>query len=364
MEQLRMASRSSSNALLLTYRLLQVAMILRIASALQPSQPLPAAANFSFPSFFTNANTTSDLLLIGDARIAEQQGGHPEVFLQLSGSMPATAGGLLYRRPIQMFELSSRIPFSFSLSFIFMLSSSSEDYLSFLMLPDNTSSQDLSSCLEGQNKAVFCSSLAIRFRISKTERSYSGSSDGDVIIDVDLGDVITESSCELISDWNDGRRLYTWIDYDSKCKVLDIRMSDADNDSPNTCSIAHNLDLTKIIDSKMYLGFISSSGTANHKNILFSWNFQNGKTTGPSASYRKSTMHSIPVDPSRFEDHNSFRKDGGGPWGSVIVGLLCVASISLLASTVCVIFRRKSVCNDAESDGIARHSVYQKLGAT
>jgi hypothetical protein len=73
---------------------------------------------------------------------------------------------------------------------------------------------------------------------------------------------------------NDGQVYYVWIEYDGAAKFLEVRISD-NTTRPEVALMRTQVDLTGVLDNKVFVGFSAATGSCNEQHDIKSFYFQN-----------------------------------------------------------------------------------------
>lgn len=235
-------------------------------------------------------NFESLFAFYGDAKFVS---GHDKS-VQLSGSVAPSAGTVLYKEPIKLFERNSRKMVSFVMNFVFSLSSENGDGLAFAMSPMGNPvhvfNGGSSGVLAAGSKVKF---LAVEFETSRNNRY------GDVNgnnVGVGLASLISvkiSNFSSVNSSLSSGEKLQSWIDYEANSKRLEVRLAKLGEKKPLNPILFYPVDLSRMWDKAEVLFSLSSaSGNSSHKCNLYSW----------SLTLRSipNWMHSEPLDPAAF----------------------------------------------------------------
>ncbi|KAL7583560.1 L-type lectin-domain containing receptor kinase VIII.2 [Lactuca sativa] len=222
--------------------------------------------SFSLNNFGKNSTFHSFLALYGDAKVVNDGSS-----LQLTAPLPASAGRVIYKKPIKIY---GGIPKKLvSISTYFSFSISNGNHLAFVLFPYgypmnlfdyNYSSVPLS--VEFENRTGIDSS---RFMSVK---------------------IMNVSSVNLVI--NGSEKMQTWIDYEPGSKRLEVRLNRFGSNRPIDPLLFVQNDLSKIWPKieGVYVGLSSSNGNSSETCKIDSWKFK---------AYRAPDwMHSQPLDPT------------------------------------------------------------------
>ena len=73
---------------------------------------------------------------------------------------------------------------------------------------------------------------------------------------------------------NDGQVYYVWIEYDGAAKFLEVRISD-NTTRPEVALMRTQVDLTGVLDNKVFVGFSAATGSCNEQHDIKSFYFEN-----------------------------------------------------------------------------------------
>ncbi|KAK4432319.1 putative L-type lectin-domain containing receptor kinase I.5 [Sesamum alatum] len=250
-------------------------------------QALAADPNlgFSFKNFGEDSNFESQLALYGDAKVADDG-----MSVQLAGSGVSTAGRIIYKKPINVFEGNSRNTVSFSNYFVFSMSREYVEGLAFSMLPFGLPLNVFDSGSMGMLRDRKMKVLDIEFDTFRDEKygDVSGKKvgfDGDSLVFVKVSNV---SSMNF--EVNGGEKLQAWIDYEASSRRFEVRLNKFLRNRPIDPVLSYTIDLSNMWkEGAVTVGLSSSSGNSSHKCYLYSWSFRT--RTVPH------WMHSKPMDP-------------------------------------------------------------------
>lgn len=309
----------------------------------------PCHTSFSFPNF---NHHTSPITLLGDASVQFSSEGSA---VRLSGSSPRSAGRLMYGKPIRLVQpFARRSSVSFSSYFSFSMSAGNGDGIAFVILPGGYPSGGLdgqwfglSSQNNGSGSVSHIPNLfavefdsALNKEVMDVNANHVGI-DIESLISTKSADV---SKIELIL--NDGSQLHAWIDYDSRSKIVEVRLSKSGLVRPSVPLISHPVDLSSLWKDEMYIGISSSSGDPSQINLVYSWNFTSSPFRWP--------QHSFPANPhanSLQNGPNSSRQrsdDLSGILFSLLFGIGCGALAALIIFLVWSLLISRSVFTSTE----------------
>ncbi|KAL0426283.1 UNVERIFIED_CONTAM: L-type lectin-domain containing receptor kinase IV.4 [Sesamum latifolium] len=219
---------------------------------------------FSFENFGEDSNFESQLVLCGDAQVADDG-----MSVQLAGSGVSTTGRIIYKKPINLVEGNSRNMVSFSNYFVFSMSREYGDSLAFIMLPFGFPLNVMDSGSMGMLRDRKIKALVVEFDTFKEEKygDVSGNNvgvDGDSLVSVKVSNVLS-----MKLELNSGEKLQAWIDYEASSRRFEVRA--------------------------VTVGM--SGNSSSRKCYLYSWSFR--------ARSVPHWMHSKPMDP-----HNNFMEKG------------------------------------------------------
>ncbi|KAJ4911528.1 Concanavalin A-like lectin family protein [Raphanus sativus] len=250
-----------------------------------------ADSSFSFNGFAKSPSFDNNIALFRDSKLLVNGGGGSSI--QLTGSVTRSEGRVLYKKPIKLFQGTTKerrnFSGSFSTSFSFSMMSSSREIgsvLSFVMVPsgldlrlfarkdNNTSSSGLGFL--SRNEIV-----AVEFGVSKRGNR----------VGVLVGRPQSARIRNLSSFGGGFDEVSCWIDYEASSKRIEVRLSLSDDLKPVDPFISYSVDLGKIWKEKKFMvGLTSANGNSSKPHYLRSWSF---KLRHPSMR-----IHSQPLDPN------------------------------------------------------------------
>lgn len=246
--------------------------------------------SFASENVDKDPNFESLFAFYGDAKLVSGR----DKSVQLSGSVASSAGTVLYKEPIKLFERNSRKMVSFVMNFVFSLSSENGVGLAFVMAPVGNPVHvfdgGLSGVLAAGGKVKF---LAVEFETSRDNQygDVNGNHGG-----VDLASLISvkiSNFSSVNSSLSSGEKLQSWIDYEANSKRLEVRLAKLGEIKPPNPLLFYPVDLSRMRDKADVLFSLSSaSGNSSRKCNLYSWSLK--------LSSVPNWMHSEPLDPAAF----------------------------------------------------------------
>ncbi|XP_060202169.1 probable L-type lectin-domain containing receptor kinase S.7 [Lycium barbarum] len=241
--------------------------------------------SFDFENFGKDSNFESQFALYGDAKVVNGGG------IQMSGSMGFSAGRILNKNPIKLLEKNPRKMVSFSMHFVFSLSSENGDGFAFVMVPVGYPFDEFdggSFGLLGVRKMKF---LAVEFDTFMDEK-YGDVNGNHVGVDLSSFMSVKVSNVSL-GLMNSGEKIQSWIDYEASSKRLEVRLSKLGDIRSLNPLLSCFIDLPAMFkDDELFVWLSSSSGNSTQKCNIYSWGFKT--RTAPH------WMHSEPLDPQSF----------------------------------------------------------------
>ncbi|XP_022888571.1 L-type lectin-domain containing receptor kinase VIII.2-like [Olea europaea var. sylvestris] len=245
--------------------------------------------SFSFKNFGKDSKEfESQIALYGDAKFSNDS-------IQISGSQISSSGRVIFKKPVKFVEGNPRNMVSFSMYFVFSMSSENGDGLAFIIAPVNFPWNVFDGCsmgLVGDKKLRF---LAVEFDTFKDEK-YGDVNGNHVGVDIDSpvsAKVSNVSSINLVL--NSAEKLQAWIDYEANSKRIELRLSKIGVVRPVDPLLSYPIDLSQMWENEdVLVGLSSSSGNSSQKSNVHSWSFRS--RTVPH------WMHSEPMDPESFVD--------------------------------------------------------------
>lgn len=112
--------------------------------------------------------------------------------------------------------------------------------------------------------------------------------DVDSLVSVSTSNV---SSIDLVL--NSGKKLHSWIDYESSSKRLEVRLGEFGSPRPYNPLVAHSIDLSEMWkEEEVFVGISSSTSNSLQTSSIYSWKFREREISN--------LMHSQPIDPRVF----------------------------------------------------------------
>jgi hypothetical protein len=87
------------------------------------------------------------------------------------------------------------------------------------------------------------------------------------------GDLVSYSTALSPYTLNDGRTYYSWVEYDGATKFLEVRIADS-NTRPSEPILKSQVDLSSVLDDKVFVGFSASTGGCNEQHVIKSLYFK------------------------------------------------------------------------------------------
>lgn len=245
------------------------------------ADPIPS---FGFQTLSKDSNFESQIGLYGDAKLDDSTGS----FIQITESQKSSAGSIMYKKPIKLFDKNSKKKFSFGTYFSFSLSPEAGDGLAFLMLPHNFTSIGYDGTPFGLPKSEI-EGFAVEFDTQKDENF------GDMNanhVGIDVGSLVSVKAKNVSHVLlNSGEKLQCWIDYEASSKRVEVRLSKSGTKRPLNPLLSYQIDLSENFKNvnEVYMGLTSSNGNSTQICNLYSWSFKLR-----NVPY---WMHSHPLDP-------------------------------------------------------------------
>lgn len=230
-------------------------------------------SSFSFTDFEKDLKFESSVALYGGSKVVN--GGSA---VQISGS--ESHGGVMYKKPIKLFEGKPKQLVSFSTYFAFSISSVDGGGLAFVMLPSGSeddvfekSSSGVSSKLNNRKSMV----VDVEFTTSNFGRKVAYVS--NVAINVgDLAPAKASNTSIIKMALRSGEKLHTWIDYEASSQRLEVRLSQYAHSRPSDPFLWYSIDFSGIWEeSQMFVGFRAVKGNSGSSQsqpcFLYSWSF-------------------------------------------------------------------------------------------
>ncbi|KAL2502989.1 Concanavalin A-like lectin family protein [Forsythia ovata] len=243
--------------------------------------------SFSFKNFGKDSEEfESQIALYGDAKVANDS-------IQISGSEISSSGRVIYKKPVKFVEGNPTNLVSFSMYFVFSMSSENGDGLAFIIVPVSFPLNVFDGCsmgLLGDRKVRF---LAVEFDTFKDEK-YSDVNGNHVGVDADsLVSVKVSNVSSINLVLNSAENLQAWIDYEANSKRIEVRLSKLGVFRPVDPLLSYPIDLSQMWEKEdVLVGLSSSSGSSSQKCNVHSWSFRS--RTVPH------WLHSEPMDPESF----------------------------------------------------------------
>ncbi|MBA0881336.1 hypothetical protein Goshw_003912 [Gossypium schwendimanii] len=89
----------------------------------------------------------------------------------------------------------------------------------------------------------------------------------------------------------DGQRIQVWVEYHGREKRMDVTLAPSRVSKPKTPLLSLPLDLSSIVNSKMYVGFSSSTGSLMSSHYVLGWSF---KMNGQAQELTLSRLPKLP----------------------------------------------------------------------
>ncbi|TYI33358.1 hypothetical protein ES332_A04G127400v1 [Gossypium tomentosum] len=89
----------------------------------------------------------------------------------------------------------------------------------------------------------------------------------------------------------DGQRIQVWVEYHGREKRMDVTLAPSRVSKPKTPLLSLPLDLSSIVNSKMYVGFSSSTGALISSHYVLGWSF---KMNGQAQELTLSRLPKLP----------------------------------------------------------------------
>ncbi|KAF1891111.1 hypothetical protein Lal_00001250 [Lupinus albus] len=231
----------------------------------------------STQSLTGNPNFDPDIDLFGNAEalVGEVRS---ESHVRLTRASPSSSGFILRRKPIKFAG-----PTSLSTNFSFSISPDAGDGVILILLPGE---RDFSFKFPGNDSfGVFVDEnyVAVEFDTSKDDK-WNDLNANHVGIDVgSLVSVAVANVSSLNLVLNSGEKLHAWVDYESRSKNLEVRLSKEGESRPKNAIVSHNIDLFKIWGDQNVLLGISSSNNDNSKQVVnvYSWKISLSNVSKP-----------------------------------------------------------------------------------
>eukprot|EP01018_Ginkgo_biloba_P000215 Gb_04649 [translate_table: standard] len=259
--------------------------------------------------FFNNFNATgSNLTLIKDASFVSN-------VIRLTNHSQRLIGRALYSNPVQI--KNNKTVLSFSTTFVFSIVTPSPGPgghgLSFIMTPYKSLMGALpsdylgllnSSSRDGQGSNHL---FAVEFD-TNTASEFSDINDNHVGVDINS---LNSTNSTTAGYWTgkqfqelslkSGKNIQAWIEYDHLLKQLNVTITLAGSPRPVRPLISlPNLDLSTVLQEKMYVGFCAATGTLVEHHYILAWSFTtNGMALPLDLSLLPSFAHKNPKHHSK-----------------------------------------------------------------
>eukprot|EP01018_Ginkgo_biloba_P000223 Gb_22004 [translate_table: standard] len=239
---------------------------------------------------FNNFNATgSNLTLIKDASFVSN-------VIRLTNHSQRLIGRALYSNPVQI--KNNKTVLSFSTTFVFSIVTPSPGPgghgLSFIMTPYKSLMGALpsdylgllnSSSRDGQGSNHL---FAVEFD-TNTASEFSDINDNHVGVDINS---LNSTNSTTAGYWTgkqfqelslkSGKNIQAWIEYDHLLKQLNVTITLAGSPRPVRPLISlPNLDLSTVLQEKMYVGFCAATGTVVEDHYILAWSFSTNGMAPP-----------------------------------------------------------------------------------
>ncbi|CAK9142114.1 unnamed protein product [Ilex paraguariensis] len=273
----------------------------------------------SFPSLHDQPQFHSNIGLLGDAKFI-----NADSSVQLTNPMPSSSGLLIHDKPLKFLGSDSTHPASFYTDFTFSISPHDGEGISFIIAPT-----DFPRKLSGKGSFGLSGVdrfLGIEFD-TKIDENVGDENANHIGIDVSSLvslKVSNVSSVNLVL--NSGVKLHSWIDYDARSKILEIRLNKFGSTRPHGPLLMYQIDLSEMWkEEEVLVGLSSCTGNSVQTSSVYSWNFR--VTNVPK------WLHSQPVDPRIYSNEKLKHKKPVCLLG-FLSGLIFVTGCGALAAFV------------------------------
>ncbi|KAK9923526.1 hypothetical protein M0R45_031938 [Rubus argutus] len=240
---------------------------------------LISAVDFVFNGF----NTSSNLLLFGNATISSQ-------ILTLTNNTHFSIGRALYASKISTKRPNSSYVYPFSTSFIFSIAPYKNTLPGHGIVFIFSKSKGIDGTSSAQNLGLFNFTnegkqsnhvFGVEFDVYMNEE-FVDISDNHVGIDVNS---LHSVHAHEAGYWrengkgfkklklNSGENYQAWIDY--KDSVINVTMVKAGMKRPNTPLLNYVCNLSGVFEDEMFVGFTSSTGQLVEAHMILAWSFSN-----------------------------------------------------------------------------------------
>ncbi|KAK6282386.1 hypothetical protein POUND7_016211 [Theobroma cacao] len=243
---------------------------------------------FSYPPSSFDPNDAS--IIVNDATRGDSEFGGRVIRLidpdPVKGTAQNSVGRVHYAKPFQLWDPRTNFVTDFTTSFDFAISLPKQQYnssigsggLAFfitseksLVAPINSSGGWLGLFNETINGSSSNQMVAVEFDTFKNEWDPSS-----IHIGLDVNSIVSVNS----TIWNEGifsnstyhHRATLSYNGTSKAFRVAVKLADIVGES-ETLSLTYNVDLSKVLPPKVYVGFSASSGQAAPTQLIISWNF-------------------------------------------------------------------------------------------
>lgn len=289
-------------------------------------------SSFSFDGFTKSQTFDKDVTLFGDSKLVSSTSS-----IQLTESVSGSMGGVVYKKPIKLFqgkERRRRNSLSFSSYFSFSMPNEIGDVLGFVMVPtsfdlglfgkrDNSSSSALGFLSEyAKNETV----VGFEFDIS------SGGNRARILIGSQIRNLTFEGDLMM----ENGGRLSCMVEYEASSKRMMVRFRKSGSVKMYDPFFSFSVDLEELWNGgEFVVGLISSTnGNSSNEHFLHSWGFE---IRHPPPTW----MHSEPLQPYEAVEGDSSREEeeegverNECVWrmlGVLVLGAVCGALGAVLA---------------------------------
>ncbi|KAB1217838.1 L-type lectin-domain containing receptor kinase S.4 [Morella rubra] len=255
--------------------------------------------------------------------------------LRLTNDSLGTVGHAFYSRPIR-FKNSSGEAMSFSTSFAFAIltgqGKQAGEGLAFTISP----TKELPASLPGPYLGLFNASnngsfsnhvVAVEF--DTVQDSQFGDID-DNHVGIDINSVVSNTSATAVqfkgSDTNkvdlslkSGGVIQAWIEYDSQLNQLEVKLA-PDSSRPRSVLLSCKVNLSKILQEYMYVGFSASTGSSASSHYILGWSFN---VNGDAKNLYLDKLPPLPTVPRSKKNHIA-----------IIVGLSVSGALAVIMVTV------------------------------
>ncbi|XP_021281963.1 L-type lectin-domain containing receptor kinase IX.1-like [Herrania umbratica] len=243
---------------------------------------------FSYPPSSFDPNDAS--IIVNDSTRGDSEFGDRVIRVidpdPVKGTAQNSVGRVHYAKPFQLWDPRTNFVADFTTSFDFAISFANEQYnssigsggLAFfitseksLVAPINSSGGWLGLFNERINGNSSNQMVAVEFDTFKNEWDPS-----NIHIGLDVNSIVSVNSTiwneDIFSNSTYHHRATLSYNGTSKAFRVAVKLADIFGES-ETLSLTYNVDLSKVLPPKVYVGFSASSGQAAPAQLIISWNF-------------------------------------------------------------------------------------------